>query len=252
VNEGGREWRPARRITTRWFAGKEGRTLKGNQELQTINVDLPAGSTLGDYQIERLLGRGQFSMVYAGRQPSQARAVMITTFSFPEEVSHKERHQLTSRIDRERAALARLTHPHILPMYDVGEQPGYLYLVTACIEGASLDQVLKQQRRLTPQQTLDVLRQLGAGLDFAHSQGVLHGALSLSNALVSDELTVYIAGFGLRTILEAYTNTTQNAQLRVGLLNAHGTLLGNPAYASPEQVLGYDNDSSQIGLFDIT
>ena len=205
--------------------------------MQTLHEDQLVGSTLGEYQIERLLGRGQLSAVYAGRHLSQARAVMITTFSFPEEVSLQERNQLTSRVDRERATLARLIHPHILPMYDIGEQPAYLYLVTAYVKGVSLDQVLKQQGRLTSQQTLDVLRQVGAGLDFAHSQGVLHGTLSLSNVLASDELTVHIAGFGLRTILEAYTNI-QNAQLRVGLFNAHGTLLGNPEYASPEQVLG--------------
>jgi serine/threonine protein kinase len=224
------------------YVSRERCTLKGDQGLQTLKVDQLVGSTLGEYRIERLLGHAQLGSAYLARQLSQGRAVMISTFNTPEGVSTSERNQLTARIAQERAILTRLTHPNILPTYDVGEQSGYLYLVTAFVKGASLGQVLKQQTRFTPDQALNVLEQLGAGLDYAHSQGVVHGILSLSNVLISDQLTIKIAGFGLRTVLEVQENT-QNTQPPVGLFNAHAPLPGSPEYASPECVLGEPVDA---------
>jgi len=152
--------------------------------VQTLRVDQFVGRTLGEYQIERLLGHGQLGAAYLAQQPSQGRTVMITMFNFPEGMSAQEGYQCASHFAQERATLVRLTHPHILPVYDFGEQSGYLYLVTAFVKGASLGQVLQQQGRFTPHQTLDVLKQLAAGLDYAHSQGAVHGILSLSNVLL--------------------------------------------------------------------
>jgi serine/threonine protein kinase len=205
--------------------------------LQTLSVDRLVGRTLGEYQIERLLGLGQLGAAYTAQQLSQGRTVMITTFNFPERVSAQEYDQFATRLAQERATLVRLTHPNILPIYDFGEQSGYLYLVTAFVKGASLGQILKQQGRFTPNQTLDVLKQLAAGLDYAHSKGAVHGILSLSNVLISNELTVQIAGFGLRTMLEVYRKI-QNTQPQASLFSTSGTLLGSPEYISPECVLG--------------
>src|SRR6266852_592370 len=204
--------------------------------MQTLSVDQLVGMTLGEYRIERLLGHGQLGAAYIAEQLSQGRTVMITMFNFPEGSSAQERDQLSSRFAQERAALVGLAHPNILPIYDLGEQFGYLYLVTAFVKGVSLGQVLKQQMRFTPKQTLDVLKQLASGLDYAHSNGVVHGILSLSNVLMSNELTVQIAGFGLRTVLEACGNS-QNTQLRASLFSTNGTYLGNAEYISPERVL---------------
>jgi len=114
---------------------RSGRTLKGDQELQTLNADQLVGKTLGEYRVERLLGHAQLGAAYMARQLSRGRAAMVSTFNFPEGLSTGERNQLTSRIARERTILTRLTHPHILPIYDFGEQAGYLYLVTAFVKG---------------------------------------------------------------------------------------------------------------------
>ena len=204
--------------------------------MQTLSVDQLVGMTLGEYKIERLLGRGQLGAAYVAQQLSQDRTVMITTFNFPFGISDQERDQFTSRFSQERAALVGLAHPNILPIYDLGEQFGYLYLVTAFVKGASLGQVLKQQTRFTPKQTLGVLKHLASGLDYAHSNGVVHGILSLSNVLMSNELTVQIAGFGLRTVLEVCGNS-QNTPLLTSLFSTNGTYLGNAEYISPERVL---------------
>jgi len=115
--------------------------------MQTLSVDQLVGRTLGEYRIERLLGRGQLGAAYIAQQLSQGRTVMITTFNFAEGISAQERDQVTSRFALERAALLRLTHSNILPIYDLGEQFGYLYLVTAFVKGASLGQALKQQTK---------------------------------------------------------------------------------------------------------
>ncbi len=207
-----------------------------------LSVDQLVGGTLGEYQIERLLGRGELGAAYMAQQLSQGRTVMITTFNFPGGISARERDQFTAYFAQERATLVRLTHPAILPIYDFGEQSGYLYLVTAFVRAASLAQVLKQQGRFTPNQTLDVLKQLASGLDYAHSKGAVHGILGLSNVLISNELTVQIAGFGLRTMLEVLGNT-QHKHLQVSLFSTSGTFLGSPEYISPERVQGMSVDA---------
>jgi len=221
---------------------REAGTLKGAQEVQTFSVGQLVGRTVGEYQIERLLGQGRLGAAYMARQRSQGRTVMMTVFNLPEELSTKERKRFTARLAQERTTLARLTHPHLLPMYDSGEHAGSLYLVTALVKGASLAQVLKQQGRFSPHQTLDILRQVAAGLDYAHSQGAVHGLLSLSTALISDELTVQLTGFGMRTLLEVY-GKRPHMQPQAYLFSTSGACLGSPASISPERVLGMPADA---------
>jgi serine/threonine protein kinase len=205
--------------------------------MQMLSVDRLVGRTLGEYQIERMLGHGQLGAAYIARQHSQGRPVMITMFNFAQAPAAREYDQFATHFAQERATLVRLTHPNILPIYDFREQSGCLYLVTAFVKGASLGQVLKQQGRFTPDQTLDVLKQLAAGLDYAHSKGAVHGILSLSNVLISTDLTVQIAGFGLRTMLEVYGNR-QNTKPQAFLFSTNGSFLGSPEYVSPERLLG--------------
>ena len=208
--------------------------------MQVLSVDQLVGRALGEYQLERLLGHGQLSAVYMAQHKSQGRTVMVTTFNFPDSMAVRER--FAERFAQEGAALVGLKHPNILSTYDFGEQAGFPYLVTAFVKGASLSQVLKQQTRLTPQQTLNILKQLAAGLDYAHSKGVTHGILSLSNVLVSNELTVQIAGFGLKTLLEVHGNA-QSKQPQAHLFSESGTFLGSPEYMAPERVLGMPTDA---------
>ena len=210
--------------------------------MQTFSAGQLVGRTPGEYQIERLLAQGRLGAAYMAQQHSQGRTVIMTVFNFPEDMSAQERERFTTHVAQERAMLVRLTHPTILPMYDCGEYAGALYLVTAFAKGASLAQVLKHQGRFSPHQTLGVLKQVAAGLDYAHSQGAVHGLLSLSNVLISDELTVQLAGFGLRTLLEIY-GTRPHMRPQAYLFSTSGTCLGNPQYVSPECVLGMPPDA---------
>ncbi len=209
--------------------------------MQVAQVEQMVGKKLGGYRVEHLLGHGRLSAVYMARQSAQAdvqgRTVLMTIFHYPEELSEQERRQLKSSFEHEDVALVRLHHPNVLPTYDFGEQAGYPYLVTAFARGASLAQLVKQQKRMSPEHALHILRQLADGLDYAHSNGVTHGMLSLSNVLVNDDFTVQLAGFGLKIMLEAHRGR-QSSHPQAHLLSAAGTFLGSPDYIAPERVQG--------------
>jgi serine/threonine protein kinase len=205
--------------------------------MQTVSVDQLVGKTLGDYKVERLLGRGKLSAVYMAQQRSQNRTVMITTFTIPESLSAPARERFTTRFTRVGSALIKLNHPHILPIYDCGVQFGSPYLVTSFVKGGSLAQVLKQQPRFTPEQALEMLKQMAAGLDYAHSQGVVHGILNPANVLVSNEQVLQVTGFGLKQMLQMQGIEEYNHP-QAHLFSMAGTFLGSPEYIAPECVLG--------------
>src|SRR6516165_11214421 len=125
--------------------------------MQSITVDQLVDHKLGDYQIERLLGRGKMSAVYMARQHSQGRIVMVTTFSVPEILSNSAYERFTARFTQVGSSLIELKHPNILPIYDCGVQYGVPFLVTSFVKGVSLAQILKQQPRFRPEQALDIV-----------------------------------------------------------------------------------------------
>src|SRR5260370_29441453 len=142
------------------------------------------------------------SAVYMARQRSQNHAVMITIFLLPELLSTQARERFNTRFYQIGASILRLNHPHILPIYNFGVQFGLPYLVTSFIKGGSLAQVLKQQSRFTPEKSLEMLKHIAAALDYAHSQGVVHGLLNPANILVNNEQDLQVTGFGLKHMLQ--------------------------------------------------
>lgn len=199
------------------------------------------GTTLGESRVERLLGKSPLGAAYLARQPARGRKVLLTTFNFPPQLPANVRAQFLEHFAREGAILLRLLHPHIVPTYEYGEQPGYAYLVTAFLKDPSLGQVLKENGRFTPQQALHMLQQLGACLDCLHEQRVMHGMLSLTNVIVGSDLHVRLAGLGLHTLLEMH-GAGQAVRPPGHLASPQGTFLGNPASISPERVLGQPVD----------
>lgn len=196
-----------------------------------------AGTMLGESRVERLLGKSPLGAAYLARQPARGRKVLLTTFNFPEELSPSVQAQFLAHFAREGAILLRLLHPHIVPIYETGEQPAYAYLVTAFLKEPSLGQVLKENGRFTSQQSLHILQQLVEALDRLHDQRVMHGMLSLANVIVDSDLRARIAGLGLHTLLEMH-GAAQASRPPGHLSSVQGTFLGSPAYISPERVLG--------------
>ncbi len=210
--------------------------------MQTASIDQLVGKTLGDYEVERLLGRGKLSAVYMAQQRSQNHAVMITTFILPESLSAQARERFNTRFYQVGASIVRLNHPRVLPIYNFGVQFGFPYLVTSFVKGGSLAQVLKQQPRFTPERTLDMLKQIAAALDYAHSQGVVHGLLNPANILVINEQDLQVTGFGLKHMLQM-RGIEESYHPQAHLFSIAGTFLGSPEYTAPECVEGLPSDA---------
>src|SRR5215467_14967600 len=210
--------------------------------MQTISEDQLVGKSLGDYQIERLLGRGKMSAVYLAQQRSLGHVVMVTTFPIPKTLSTTAYERCITRFTQVGSSLVKLNHPHILPIYECGVQYGLPYLVTPFVKGGSLVQILKQQPRFSPEQALDMLKQISSGLDFAHELGFVHGILNPANILMQNEQTLHITGFGLRQMLQM-RDIDDRYGPETHLLSIAGTFLGSPEYIAPECVLGATFDS---------
>lgn len=196
---------------------------------------------LGNYRIERLLGQSQLGAAYLALEPERSIRVMVTTFAFPEGQTAQERDQIRVRFATEGEALVRLRHAAIVPIYAFGELPDALYQMAAFVKQPSLGQILKQNTRLEPWQALHILKQLAAGLDYAHSRGMVHGMLSLANVVVNSDHEVGIAGFGLRTMLEMH-GSLQDTRPLAHLSSSQGAFLGSPEYIAPERMLRHVRD----------
>ena len=209
------------------------------------SVDELVGQTLGTCHVEQLLGQNRLSAIYLAQQPEQNRTVAITLFILPEQLSAQTRIRFISRFTSEASTLVLLNHPHILPIYEYGERFGYPYLVTPYVTDGSLANLLKQQKRCTPAYTLQILSQVAAGLDYAHSRGVIHGALKPSHILLRNKHRVQVAGFGLVHMLEmrGIDSSTHPHPELAHLLSIAGTFLGAPEYIAPEFVLGQPPDA---------
>ena len=209
---------------------------------QTFLVDQLVGQTFGAYQAGRLLGRGRLSAVYLTQHPIQRTNAALTTFLLPEYFSLEERNRFLARFYHVAAKLTSLSHRYLLPIYAYGEQFGYPYLVTPYMTQGSLADVLKQQGRLTPAYVLGVLEQIASGLDYMHSQGVVHGSIKSSNILLDGQGHTLVAGLGLAHILQM-RGVVQSDKPYAHLLSIADTFLGSPEYLAPEFVQGQVMDA---------
>jgi serine/threonine protein kinase len=176
-----------------------------------------------DYETIRELARGGMGVVYLARQRDPERLVALKRIEDWDE-------DLFQRFQREAQALARLSHPGIVRVHEVGVAPPYLAM--ELVEGESLEERLRQQGTLPPEEAARVVGELASAVAEAHAHGVLHRDLKPSNVLVGKGGRVVLIDFGL-TRLEGATRLTVT-----------GELLGTPAYMSPEQALG---DSGSVG-----
>ena len=181
-----------------------------------------AGETVGAYRIIEQLGQGGMATVYKAYHPALDRYVALKVLhpAFREDAS------FLMRFQREAKVIARLEHPHIVPIYDYAEHMGQPYLVMKFIEGETLKARLARGP-LAPDEALRILQAVGAALSHAHRQGILHRDIKPSNILLTPSGEVYLADFGLARIAELGA-TTLSADM----------LLGTPHYISPEQGQG--------------
>jgi serine/threonine protein kinase len=186
------------------------------------NTKLRPGQFIGDYEIIKLVGRGGMAEVYAASQPRIVRRVAIKVIV---QDADREGHA-AERFAREARALALLEHPHILPIIDYGAFNGFNYIVMRLIEEGSLEDRIKDNGPLSLLEIGYLLERLGSALDYAHGKGVIHRDLKPSNILLDAGHNPYITDFGIAKLV---------GEDRTNLSNS-GTLLGTPAYMSPEQL----------------
>jgi len=175
------------------------------------------------YTIERELGRGGMAIVFLADDIKHHRQVAIKVLT-PELGAALGR----ERFLREIATAAGLNHPHILPLHDSGEADGFLYYVIPYMEGQSLRERLDRERQLGLDDALRITREVADALNYAHSHNVLHRDIKPENILLSAGHAL-VTDFGIARPI--------NAPGR-GQLTEVGTLVGTPAYMSPEQIDG--------------
>ncbi|MGQ9888591.1 MAG: serine/threonine-protein kinase [Aggregatilineales bacterium] len=181
------------------------------------------GRTLGGkYEIKQLIGKGGMATVYRGYQADVDRDVAVKVLLLNPALSE----EFAERFRLEARTIARLQHPHILPLYDYGVEDGILYLVTAYVSGGTLsDRIARGPLPVDEVDTL--LRQIAPALDYAHRQGIVHRDIKPANILITAEGHPLLADFGIAKLAEGDARLT-----------ATGGLIGTPAYMAPEQVQG--------------
>ncbi len=205
--------------------------------MQTLSIDQLVGQKVGRYRIERLLGRGYLNAVYLAQHPAHNKMVALTLFIIHEQFSSEARHRFLECFTNEATTLTALHDPHLLPVYEYGEQCGYPYLVMPYMMNGSLADILKQRGRCTPEYTQAVIEQIATGLEHMHSKGVIHGMLKPSNILLSSEGTLLMAGFGLMQILQM-RGIEHDSKSYAHLLSITDPFLGAVEYMAPEIVQG--------------
>jgi tRNA A-37 threonylcarbamoyl transferase component Bud32 len=175
------------------------------------------------YKVERLIGEGGMATVHLARDLKHGRQVAIKVMR-PDIAAALG----TNRFLKEIEIAARLTHAHIVPLYDSGKADGFLYYVMPFIEGKSLRGLLNAESRLDLSVTVPLTEQVADALDYAHRMGVLHRDIKPENILLS-EGHAFVADFG---IAKAVSTAGGNTITRTGFG------LGTPGYMSPEQAAG--------------
>lgn len=183
---------------------------------------LQEGQNLGPYRVLNQLGQGGMATVYKGYHPRLDRyiAIKVVHQAFLEDPA------FLSRFEREAQIVAKLDHPHIVPVFDYAEHEGQPYLVMKYIEGRTLKNRLSAGA-LPLDQIVNLMETVGNALDYAHKQGILHRDIKPSNIIIDNSGTVYLTDFGLARIAHAGESTL-----------SQDMLIGTPHYISPEQAMG--------------
>ncbi len=192
-------------------------------------LSLPAllKDALGDaYTIEGEIGRGGMGVVYRARDERLQRRVAVKVL--PPELAMSQ--EIRERFSREAQTAARLSHPHIVPIHDVGEGKGIVYFVMGLIEGESLAARIRRRGRVPGDETRRIMRETADALSAAHAMSVIHRDIKPDNILLEGTRgRVVVTDFGIAKALSSPGSAT---------LTSAGMAIGTPSYMSPEQAAG--------------
>jgi TolB-like protein/Flp pilus assembly protein TadD len=198
------------------------------------DLDKPAGSAtkservaeilgeLGDYELLEEVGRGGQGVVFRARQKSLNRTVALKVISLGQWAS--KAHLKRFRLEAE--AAARLEHPGIVPIHEVGERDGSCYFSMKFVEGGQLDEVVRR----TPmpiRRAVELIAKVARTVHYAHEHGILHRDIKPGNILLDAKGEPHLTDFGLARLVESESSVTQTLDV-----------LGTPSYMAPEQAVG--------------
>ena len=185
------------------------------------------GQTIGQYQIVAVLGQGGMATVYRARQPSMQRDVAVKVI----QADLIDKSDFVERFEREARTIASLSHPFILKVFDYGQHEDTVFLAMELLNGGSLSDRMRAD--ILPLESVTrILAEIAEALDYAHVRGVIHRDLKPQNVLLDEAGHAHLSDFGLAKLL---TDTSKHTR--------SGTVLGTPAYMSPEQWSGQPLDA---------
>ncbi len=192
------------------------------------------GTRIGRYAIDGVVGRGAMGVVYSARDPRLDRRVALKLVGWLPASDERVR----MRMLREARAMAQLSHPNVVTIYEVDEHEADLYLAMELVHGSTLRQWLRSEPSV--ERVLAALLQAGEGLAAAHAAGIVHRDFKPENVIVGDDGRARVTDFGLSRPDEQAGETVEPAHLD---LTRHGALLGTPLYMAPEQLAGEPADA---------
>ena len=190
---------------------------------------------IGRYEIIGEVGKGAMGVVYRATDPNIGRTVAIKTLRI--DIHGTENEEILGRFKNEARAAGMMNHANIITIYDAGEQEGMFYIAMEFIEGQTLQGLLKQAHALPVGKATHIVRQVCAGLDYAHGRGIIHRDIKPANIMITGDGTVKIMDFGI-----AKSGGTG--------MTSTGQVMGTPNYMSPEQVKGKPLDG-RTDLFSV-
>ena len=216
---------------------RRGRAKQMSETVMLAGASLHPGGTmtlgdgtekpmLGRYQVEKELGKGAMGVVYFGRDPKIGRTVAIKTMALASEFEADELEDVKKRFFREAETAGRLNHPHIVTIYDAGEEHDLAYIAMEFLKGTDLTAYCKPGKLLPLPLAMGLLERVANALDYAHQQNVVHRDIKPANIMWdSDTDSVKVTDFGIARITDSSRTKT-------------GMVLGTPSYMSPEQLAG--------------
>ena len=180
-----------------------------------------SGRAIRGYALGERLGNGGMGAVYRAVQPLVEREVAIKII-LPMYANHPD---FIRRFEAEAQLVARLEHPHIVPLYDYWREPGVAYLIMRLLRGGSVQSLLRSGTIFSNEAILKMMEQIGSALSASHRAGVVHRDLKPANVLLDEDNNAYLADFGIAKNLSSPSSETQADMV-----------IGSPDYISPEQI----------------